>query len=348
MRGIVHDERHPGRDLHDQAEGQHDAPDPHPVEVLGRRDEQRRMDQADDRQAARPIFLPRFRLVMVVRNAAHVGASPLSPAGRRCRRRTSSPECAGSPAQVLADAPRRVVLRAVVGQNQPNSPAFADRHAAEMGADPIISQSPAASAARSASVAGASEARLRCGASGSTSSDIGDVDGPSRSPRRRAAADEDRLPEELHGELRPTATGLTSTRSRRAPGRRRRGSSGSRAARRRRWLRLHRPWPWRQRKSRPFRKMVNMGYAIVSLPGRRSALLLRACRPFIRLGFSPFRTFGNAGPADFAPQVRSGARWTLGGLSRPRLVRGGRVSQRYERRMIAERARPRCAARHSC
>ena len=79
MRGVVHDQHDAGRNLQHKAECQHDAPDPPPVQVLGGRDHQCVIDQADDRQAAMQPALERgLGLVMVVGNSGHLRL--LSPA----------------------------------------------------------------------------------------------------------------------------------------------------------------------------------------------------------------------------------------------------------------------------
>jgi hypothetical protein len=58
MRRVVHHQDDPGDDLQHQREGQHDAPDPHPVEVLGGRDHDRVVDQPDDRKPLGQTFFP--------------------------------------------------------------------------------------------------------------------------------------------------------------------------------------------------------------------------------------------------------------------------------------------------
>ena len=73
---VVHHQDDAGHDLHHQAEEEHDAPDPHPVQVLGRGDHQGGVEQAQDRQPALdPLLGLGLRLVVVVGNAAH-GSSP--------------------------------------------------------------------------------------------------------------------------------------------------------------------------------------------------------------------------------------------------------------------------------
>ena len=57
MRRVMHREDDAGDDLQHEAERQHDAPDPHPVQVAGGRDRQGRVHQADDRQAFLDPFL---------------------------------------------------------------------------------------------------------------------------------------------------------------------------------------------------------------------------------------------------------------------------------------------------
>ena len=82
MRGVVHHQNDAGHDLHRQTEGQHDAPDPHPVQVLGRGDHDRVIDQTEDGQARmQPLLSTGFWFVMVVRNSSH-GAFPLTQLDR--------------------------------------------------------------------------------------------------------------------------------------------------------------------------------------------------------------------------------------------------------------------------
>ncbi len=72
MRRVVHRKDDASRDLQYKAERQDDAPDPPPVQVLRRRDHQRVVDQADNRQApVQPLFDTRLGFVMVVRNTSH-------------------------------------------------------------------------------------------------------------------------------------------------------------------------------------------------------------------------------------------------------------------------------------
>jgi hypothetical protein len=57
MRRVMHHQHNAGGDLQNQAEREHDAPDPPPVQVLRRRNHQRVIDKADNRQAAvQPLF----------------------------------------------------------------------------------------------------------------------------------------------------------------------------------------------------------------------------------------------------------------------------------------------------
>mmetsp|Transcript_995 Transcript_995/g.1917 ORF Transcript_995/g.1917 Transcript_995/m.1917 type:complete len:448 (+) Transcript_995:921-2264(+) len=79
VRRVVHHQQNAGEDLHDEAEDQHDAEDPHPVEVLRSRDHQRVVHQADNRQAAvKPLLAARIRFVMVVGNSTHGFNPPLT------------------------------------------------------------------------------------------------------------------------------------------------------------------------------------------------------------------------------------------------------------------------------
>ncbi|OIQ75610.1 hypothetical protein GALL_427180 [mine drainage metagenome] len=72
VRRIVHRQHDTGGDLQDKAEGQDDAPDPHPVKVLRRGDHQRVIKQPNNRQAlVEPFLKARLRLVMVVWNSSH-------------------------------------------------------------------------------------------------------------------------------------------------------------------------------------------------------------------------------------------------------------------------------------
>ena len=72
MRGIVHHQHDTGDDLQQQTEDQDDAPDPHPVQVLGRGDHQRVVEQPRDGQSTvQPILEARLGLVMVVRYSGH-------------------------------------------------------------------------------------------------------------------------------------------------------------------------------------------------------------------------------------------------------------------------------------
>ena len=72
MRRVVHHENDPGDDLQRQTERKNDAPDPHPVQVLGCGDHQCVIEQANDRQPrVQPLFSAGRRLVMVVRNSRH-------------------------------------------------------------------------------------------------------------------------------------------------------------------------------------------------------------------------------------------------------------------------------------
>jgi hypothetical protein len=72
IRRIVHDQHDAGDDLQDQTEHQDDAPDPHPVQVLGGRDHDRVIDQTDDGQTTiNPLLGTSRRRVMVVRNTGH-------------------------------------------------------------------------------------------------------------------------------------------------------------------------------------------------------------------------------------------------------------------------------------
>jgi hypothetical protein len=60
MRRVVHHQHDAGDDLHAPGRRSDDAPDPHPVQVLGRGDHQRVVDQADDRQALVQPLLEAF------------------------------------------------------------------------------------------------------------------------------------------------------------------------------------------------------------------------------------------------------------------------------------------------
>ena len=61
MRRVVHGQSDAGDDLHRQAEGQHDAPDPHPVQVFGCGDHQCVIKQTDNWQTAvQPLFALEF------------------------------------------------------------------------------------------------------------------------------------------------------------------------------------------------------------------------------------------------------------------------------------------------
>ncbi len=77
MRGIVHRQDDTGDDLQHQAERQNDAPDPPPVQVLGGRDHQRIIGQADNRQArVQPFFEPCLGFIVVVGNTSHFVSLP--------------------------------------------------------------------------------------------------------------------------------------------------------------------------------------------------------------------------------------------------------------------------------
>ena len=77
MGGVVHHKYDACDNLHHQAERQNDAPDPHPVQVLGRGDHDGVVKDADNRQAAvKPLFSASRRFVMIVRNSGHGQSSP--------------------------------------------------------------------------------------------------------------------------------------------------------------------------------------------------------------------------------------------------------------------------------
>ena len=106
MRRVMHHQHHAGRDLQRQAEGQHDAPDPPPVQVLGGGDHDGVVDQPDDRQAAvQPALGPGLGFVMVVGNSGHLAL--LSPAGWWCRSRRRRRGYAGSAVPDLCGCGRR-------------------------------------------------------------------------------------------------------------------------------------------------------------------------------------------------------------------------------------------------
>jgi hypothetical protein len=144
MRRVVHHQDDAGDDLQHQAEGQHDAPDPHPVEVLGRRDHDRVVDQPDDGQPlVQPLFASRtsarngrgeFRTCLVI--------SFVSRAGSWFRRRIRDRNGRFSGAGPRRMRPDGVVVRAVAGAEPAAevAGAVAERHAAEVRADAHLDQ----------------------------------------------------------------------------------------------------------------------------------------------------------------------------------------------------------------
>ena len=73
VRGVVHHQHDASDDLDHEADREDDTPDPHPVEVLRRRDHQRVVDEPEDRKPfVDPLLGAGFRLVVLVRDAAHV------------------------------------------------------------------------------------------------------------------------------------------------------------------------------------------------------------------------------------------------------------------------------------
>ena len=77
MRRVVHNKHDAGGNLQRQTEGQHDAPNPHPIQVLGCGDHQGAVDQANNWQAAfKPLCEARLRFVVVVGNTGHGSVSP--------------------------------------------------------------------------------------------------------------------------------------------------------------------------------------------------------------------------------------------------------------------------------
>ena len=72
LRRVVHCQHNSGDNLHHQAERQHNAPDPHPVQVFRRGDRQGAVQQTNNRQALiQPGLKTRLWFVMVMRNSGH-------------------------------------------------------------------------------------------------------------------------------------------------------------------------------------------------------------------------------------------------------------------------------------
>ncbi|MPL88445.1 hypothetical protein SDC9_34468 [bioreactor metagenome] len=135
--GVVHHQHHAGADLQHQAEGEHDAPDPPPVQVLRRRDHDRVIDQRHDGQTlVQPLLDARLGLVMVVRNSSHVPVPlPLAELDRCVVGEGRDRNVQVARRGALADAAGRIVMRAVArAEPAAEIAGVAERHAAEVSA----------------------------------------------------------------------------------------------------------------------------------------------------------------------------------------------------------------------
>jgi hypothetical protein len=146
MRGVVHHQHDAGDDLQRKAEGQDDAPDPHPVQVLGRGDHQGVIHQPDDGQAASAATSRRRSWVRNGRAEFRTCGALLIPVGSLFRRRKRRREPAGSRARGRGGC-GRTCRSASRGRGRTSRRRRAsevagvvERHAAEVGADAHLTE----------------------------------------------------------------------------------------------------------------------------------------------------------------------------------------------------------------